>query len=180
MIFTGLLAAMSVVVALLGWVGWQVASQKDALLSTPGTIGSLRLDSSDDGRAKAAQLRGDLSAVIELNATVGAVYLDGTGRIVFFFGGTKSFWAPGSVLESVLAGFADNAGAVLTEVHSVGTGTSDGVMRCGRTRIARNDLTVCGWADHGSVAMAMFTDRDEPESAQLLRQMKSASLTRSR
>jgi hypothetical protein len=35
-------------------------------------------------------------------------------------------------------------------------------------------MTVCGWADHGSLAVAMFPGRGIDESAGLLRKMRDA------
>jgi hypothetical protein len=179
MILIALIAIAVGVVAVIGWIGWQMESEKDALLSTPTTIGSLRLDLSDDGKSKATQLRGELSAVIDLDATVGAVYLDGTGKNVHFLGGTRPLWAPESVLDSVFGAVVDNEGSVLTDLHSVNAGSLGGTMKCGTTKTSHGDVTLCGWADHGSLALAMFTGRGEPESAKLLRQIRAASQTRS-
>lgn len=178
-VLTALLAIAVGVVAGIGWIGWQMVSEKDALLSTPSTIGSLRLDLSDDGKAKAEQLRGELSAAIDLDATVGAVYLDGTSKNVLFFGGTRPLWAPGSVLDSAFGVVADNEGSEPADLRSVNAGSFGGTMKCGSTKTSHGDVTVCGWADHGSLALAMFTGRGEPESAELLRQIRSASQSRS-
>jgi len=179
MIRTILMTIAAVIVAVSGWIGWQIVSEKDAQLSTPSTIGSLRLDLSDDGKSKADQLRAELSTTIDLRTTVGAVYLDGTGKSVSFLGGTKPLWAPGSVLDSTFGAVADKEGAELTDLHSVNAGPLGGTVKCGKTTTSHGSLTVCGWADHGSLALAMFTDRGEAESAQLLRQIRSATLTRS-
>ncbi|GIM89787.1 hypothetical protein Ato02nite_015800 [Paractinoplanes toevensis] len=143
MFLTTLLAVAVGLVAVVGWFGWQVASQKDARLSTPGTVGSLRLDGSDDGRSKAARLGAELSSIVDLDATVGAVYLDGTGKDVLFLGGTRTLWAPGSVLDSVLATLADHDGSAPMNLHSVNAGSLGGVMKCGS--LSRDDVTICGW-----------------------------------
>ncbi|XVU28891.1 hypothetical protein ACQPZJ_18075 [Actinoplanes sp. CA-054009] len=153
-------------VAAVVWVGWPLVSQRNTRLSTPDTVGPLRLDLSDDGRATADHLKTVLSDGVAVKTAVGAVYLDGTGHNVRFLGGTKSMWAPGSVLNSAF-GLLDET----TDLHSVDAGSLGGTMRCGRTHTA----TVCGWADHGSLALAEFTGRSEPESAKLLRQIRSAA-----
>jgi hypothetical protein len=49
-----------------------MVSQKDTVLHTPDAIGSLRLDLSDDGKARSASLRADVTAGIALNDAVGA------------------------------------------------------------------------------------------------------------
>ena len=42
---------------------------------------------------------------------------------------------------------------------TVPAGRYGGVMKCGKTSGDGGDFAVCGWADHGSVAMAMFANR---------------------
>jgi hypothetical protein len=51
-------------------------------------------------------------------------------------------------------------------------------MRCGSTKSDDGDLTVCGWADHGSLALALFPNRPLDDSAALLREIRSATQTR--
>ena len=47
---------------------------------------------------------------------------------------------------------ADETGRV-TDVRAVPAGSYGGVMKCGKTSGDGGDFAVCGWADHGSVAM---------------------------
>ena len=51
-------------------------------------------------------------------------------------------------------------------------------MKCGTTKTDAGDLTVCGWADHGSLALAMFDNRSEAEAAPLMRQIRDAQTLR--
>jgi hypothetical protein len=164
-------------VAVFGWVGWQIVSEKDATLSTPTTIGPLRLDNSEDGQTTAEYLRTALSAEVDVDKAVGAVYFDSDKRNVLFFGGTTLFWTPEGDLDSAFGLVSDNEGAV-TGLHSVDAGSLGGTMKCGKTKTDDGDLTVCGWADHGSLALAMFTNRSEPDAAALLRQIRTATQTR--
>jgi hypothetical protein len=177
-LLTALLAVAIAGVAVFGWVGWQIVSEKDATLSTPSQIGPLRLDLSDDGKQTADYLQTALSAEVDLDKAVGAVYLDGTGKDVLFFGGTTLFWTPENDLDVAFGLVSDNEGSV-TGLHAVDAGALGGTMKCGSTKTDDGPLTVCGWADHGSLALAMFTNRSEPESATLLRQIRSATQKRS-
>ncbi|MFG1992168.1 hypothetical protein ACGFJ7_19530 [Actinoplanes sp. NPDC048988] len=158
-------------VAAVAGFGWPIVSARDTVLSTPDTVGPLRLDLSDDGRSTAENLRTVLSDGITVKTAVGAVYLDGTGKNVRFLGGTKSMWAPGSVLDSAFGLLADKAHTEATDLHTVDAGPLGGTMKCGT---AAAD-TVCGWADHGSLALAVFTGRAESDSAQLLRRLREAA-----
>ncbi|NMO57249.1 hypothetical protein HH310_39510 [Actinoplanes sp. TBRC 11911] len=165
-------------VVVLGRLGWQIASEKDASLATPTTIGSLRLDDSEDGRSTADYLQTALSAEVDLDKAVGAVYLDAGNKNVLFFGGTTLFWTPESDLDTAFDLISDNEGAV-TGLHSVDAGPLGGTMKCGSTKTDDGPLTVCGWADHGSLALALFNNRSEPDSAALLREIRAKTQTRS-
>ena len=48
-------------------------------------------------------------------------------------------------------------------------GDLGGVMKCGTTSGDGGDIAVCGWADHGSVVMAMFPGRSVDDAGGLLR-----------
>lgn len=161
----------------LGYTAWQISSQKDATLSTPDTIGPLRLDKSDDGKQTADYLRTALNADVSLKQTVGGVYADGSGHHVLFFGGTATIWSPESQLDDAFALVSDKQGAV-TGLHQVDAGKLGGSMKCGTTKSDDGSLSVCGWADHGSLALAMFPNQPESVAAPLLRQIRDASQKR--
>jgi hypothetical protein len=52
-------------------------------------------------------------------------------------------------------------------------------MKCGTTKSDDGNLTVCGWSDHGSLALAMFTNRTESDAATLLREIRNTTQKRS-
>ena len=162
----------------LAYAGWQVASQKDATLRTPDTIGSLRLDKSEDGRATADYLQTALSAEVGgVKSGIGAVYLDAGGKSVLFSGGTGLLWAPETQLDRAFDLITDNQGAV-TGIHDVDAGTFGGDMKCGSTKTDEGSLSVCGWADHGSIALGLFPNRTDQEAGALLREIRSNTQTR--
>ena len=163
--------------AVLGFTAWRISSQNDATLATPATIGSLTLDESENAKSTAEYLQTAVAAEIDLDESVGAVYQDAGDKNVLFFGGTALFWTPESQLDKAFDLIADNEGAV-TDLHKVDAGSLGGTMKCGTTKTDSGDLTVCGWADHGSLALAMFNNRTEQEAAPLLRQIRDATQTR--
>ena len=156
-----------------GTWGWRIAQQKDARLTTPGKVGVLTLDQSDRASSTADYLRSGLAADIQLDSSFGAVYQDpgDARRSVLIFGGTTLLWQPERDLESLFGLMADETGAV-TGLRDVSPGRLGGVMRCGNTSGEGGDFAVCGWADHGSVVMAMFPFRSVDESAALLREIR--------
>jgi hypothetical protein len=163
--------------AVLGYVGWQISTQKDATLSTPAEVAGLRLDTSEDGTSTADYLQTALSAEVNLDDAVGAVYDDSASRSVLFFGGTALIWTPGADLDTAFNLISDNQGSV-TGLHDVDAGKLGGTMKCGTTVTTDGNMSVCGWADHGSLALAMFPNRSESESAKLLVQIRDAAQTR--
>jgi hypothetical protein len=179
-VLLGLLAVVVIGAGVLAVTGWQVVTQKDARLSTPVQIGSLAIDESADGKSTADYLTTALAAEVDLDKTVGAVYRDRgfPDKSVLFFGGTALIWSPANDLESAFGLIDDDQGAV-TGIHDVDAGKLGGTMRCGDTETADGKLTVCGWADHGSLAVAMFPGRSETESATLLRQIRDTVQKRS-
>ncbi|UQU63596.1 hypothetical protein COUCH_32060 [Couchioplanes caeruleus] len=177
-VLASLLAASLAGAGILGYAGWRIASQKDATLTAPPQIGALKLDTSDNGKSTADYLQTALSAEVDLDNAVGAVYSTGDGKDVLFFGGTTLFWTPESDLETAFDLVSDDQGAV-TDLHDVPAGPLGGTMKCGTTKSDGTDMPVCGWADHGSLALAMFPGRTQPDSAKLLQEIRSAAQTRS-
>jgi hypothetical protein len=164
--------------ATLVYAGWQISSQKDATLTTPATIGSLTLDQSEDGKSTADYLQTALTAEVSLDKAVGAVYADAAKNNVLFLGGTGLIWSPEKDLDTTFGLISDKQGAV-TGLHKVDAGALGGTMKCGTTKSDDGDLAVCGWADHGSVALAMFPGHTASESAALLLQIRDATEKRS-
>ncbi|GGN28142.1 hypothetical protein FHR83_007810 [Actinoplanes campanulatus] len=158
--------------------GWRINSQRNTTLATPTSIGSLTLDDSEEATATADYLQTALSAEIPMTKAVGAVYTGADEKSVLFFGGTSLFWSPGSELDTAFDLVGDDQGAV-TEISDVEAGDLGGTMKCGVTHSPEGDLTVCGWADHGSLALAMFPNRTPAEAAPLMLQIRSATQTRS-
>ncbi|MGR6321604.1 hypothetical protein Q2K19_17710 [Micromonospora soli] len=163
----------------LGVAGWRVLEQKDTKLSPPTEIAGLTRDDSERARSTADYLRDGFAADIELDRSFGTVYSDprDTGRAVLVFGGTTLLWQPERDLDSLFGLMADETGKV-TGLREVRAGRLGGVMKCGTTSGDGGDFAVCGWADHGSVVMAIFPGRTVDESAALLRQLREGIQSR--
>jgi hypothetical protein len=178
-ILLGSLLAVAVAgVAVIGVASWQIASQKDATLVAPPEVAGLRLDQSDDGTSTADYLQNALSAGVDVDKAVAGVYTAPDGQDILFFGGTTLIWTPEHDLDAAFALIDDAQGAV-TGLHDVPAGHFGGTMKCGTTKTEDGEMPVCGWADHGSLALAMFPKRTEAESATLLRELRDAAQSRS-
>ncbi|MCA2217919.1 hypothetical protein [Jidongwangia harbinensis] len=165
--------------AVIGWTAWRITSQKDATLTVPPQVAGLKLDESANAQTTAEYLTNAIAADVDLDETVGAVYTDpaAANRSVLFFGGTTLIWTPGSDLDTAFELISDEEGAV-TGLHEVPTGDLGGTMKCGTTASGDGNMAVCGWADHGSLALAMFPNRSEADSAALLREIRAEAQTR--
>nr|MDT0662336.1 hypothetical protein [Micromonospora sp. DSM 115978] len=180
MIVLGAALAVGLVgAATLGTAGWRIATQRDASLQTPATVAGLTLDDSERAQATAEYLRTGLAADIALDASVGAVYADPAdpARSVLLFGGTTLIWQPERDLDRLFRLVADDDAGV-TGLREMRAGQFGGVLKCGTTATPEGDLAVCGWADHGSVALAMFPGRDVAEAGDLMREIRDSVQTR--
>lgn len=103
-------------------------------------------------------------------------------RQVIIFGATLFLLDPEGNLK---AGFDGLAGELqLTDVREVPPGPAGGYQRCATGRRAGSGdrgeeaVAVCGWADHGSIAIGVFSGRTVDQSAGLLRQLREELVTR--
>jgi hypothetical protein len=170
-----LLALTLAAAAVFATTGWRVIREKDATLSTPDRIAGLERDDRDAAVATADYLRDALAADVDLDQSVGAVYSDPAdgGRSVLVFGGTALLWRPEESLGRGFDLLSDDAGKV-EGIRNVSPGALGGVAKCGSATSPDGDLAVCGWADHGSIAMAMFPGRGLDESDELLVAIRDA------
>lgn len=110
--------------------------------------------------------------------TFAAVYAEpGTGRRqVIIFGTTLLLLDPEKDLR---IRFTEMTGEMnLTDIRTVDAGPAGGHQRCADGQRDGEPVAVCGWADHGSIAIGIFSERTVEESAELLRQLRAEIITR--
>ncbi|MEV4467134.1 hypothetical protein AB0J51_26340 [Micromonospora echinofusca] len=165
--------------AVLGTAGMRIAQQKDADLATPDRVAGLVRDDSDRARSTSDYLRSGFAADIDLDSSFGTVYRDPADekRSVLVFGGTTLLWQPERDLDSLFKLLTDETGKV-TGLRKVPAGRFDGVMKCGTTSGDGGDFAVCGWADHGSVVMAILPGRTVEDAGRLFRSIREEIQTR--
>jgi hypothetical protein len=166
--------------AVLGIAGARILEQKDAVLQPPDSVSSLTRDRSAGAVETADNLSTALEAGIDLDDSVAVVYADGssTDRSVFLFGGTALLFSPGRDLDEVLLLLGEQ-GEGASGMREVPAGDLGGVMKCGMVNVPDGSMSACGWADHGSIAVAMFPGREVAEAASLMRELRDATQTRS-
>lgn len=169
------LAAVTASAALYGPTTWRMLQEGDAKLTMPAEAVGLRLDESTGAEDTADYLRTALAAGAPLGNTVAAVYADPAAptKSVFIVGGTARLRVPERDLDLAFRLLTGESGKV-EGLHAVPAGNFGGIMKCGTSTAADAPMVVCGWADHGSLAVAMFPGRSIDESAELLRGLRSS------
>jgi hypothetical protein len=175
LVLAGLAAVVLLLAAILGPIGWRFLNRENVALATPGKVAGLTLDTSDDARQTMDYLRTAVAAKVSLSDTVGAVYDDPASkdRKVLFFGGTNVQLSPARQLDQALTIFNDDTGTV-TGLHEVPPGPLGGTVKCGTSNGEGGAMSVCGWADNGSLAVALFPGRTVDEAAKLLLDLRAA------
>lgn len=159
--------------------GRDIINESNASLSTPETVAGLRKSTNSELAPVADSMKADMEKDTGLSDSIAAFYEDPKARtkIVMLVGGTKLLLRPGSELDEAFKGFASEGGRI-TNVADVDPGNLGGVARCGNVTIEGTRLSLCGWADHGSLVLAGFFNRPVAESAALLRQIRQEILKR--
>jgi len=159
---------------------WQMLQEKDTTITTPHQVANLTLDETPAAKETADYLKTALEAGVAIDSAVGAVYTDGGGAAhsVIIVGGTGLFLNPGKQLDAAFGLIPDQTGGV-TGVRTVSPGPLGGIMKCGTTPTDDGTMPVCGWADHGSLVVALFPGRGPDESADLMRRLRGAMQHRS-
>ncbi len=171
-VMTVLALVAGVLLFFFGPTALRVIQQRGTTLNSPDRVAGLTRNTDATAAQTTEYLRTALLAVAPVDSPVAAVYKDAAGSNVFFFGGTVATWWPDRELDALFGGVADDNGGV-TGVKTYDPGRFGGVLRCGTTSTdGGQPLTVCGWADNGSAAVALFGDRSPDAAAALLRQMR--------
>jgi hypothetical protein len=66
----------------------------------------------------------------------------------------------------------------ISQLQTVAPGPLGGVMQCGNTSSDGIALTICGWADHGSLALGIFLNHSLNDSAALFVKIRAEILKR--
>lgn len=176
--------ALVLVLAVGGLVGNTVfrphlSGEHPATLRTPPEVAGLVLATDPLLEDAAVQLSAALSSEIDFDDVVAAFYHDPADdqRLVLLAGGTAALRDPDAALDDAFR--QAGAGVAITNVEDVDPGPMGGTARCGASTVDQDlAASVCGWADHGSVLVAIFLNRSVAEGAALLRDIRLEILAR--
>ena len=143
-------------------------------LSTPATVAGLTLVTTADTTGIVEGMRSLLtSEAAGSGDIIAAQYNDpkDAKKIVFVAGTTGQFSDPATLISTV---FTDDTETIKQDsVHDVATGTAGGSAKCGTGSDPKVPLSVCGWADSGSLGIVFFMNRAATESEPLLGQIRA-------
>ncbi|WP_422773684.1 hypothetical protein ACN28C_12760 [Plantactinospora sp. WMMC1484] len=151
------------------------ASPADPL---PSEILDLRLLDNAAGRQTAEQLKQEVQArnwFTDGEAFAG-VYRTSNGKRVVIYGTTGFRFSPESAVQDEILRLEEEYG--VTSVESVPTGVRGEYRSCGTGRADGDEVVVCTWADHGSLATALFTRLSITDSSDLLTALRESIIQR--
>jgi hypothetical protein len=153
-------------------MAWPAAGQYPVTAVLPDSVADL--DRRDDAASVRAAER--LSEELSSADAFAAIYSDGNGKRVTIFGTTGLRLTPKQDVEAQIAHLTPDYD--VRDVQSYDLGVSGAHERCGVGRAGGSTVTVCAWADHGSLATVLMTRRSVADSAELTGVLRRAVLIR--
>jgi hypothetical protein len=175
----GALGALSIPVAL------HFTHRAPAELHVPDSLVGLKLDKTAEATSTADYLRSAIAAGMNLDTSVGGVYTDGVGgaqpdaHSVILVGGTTTEGTNASQVSGLL-GLMDDATDGVSGLTDEAPGPVGGLMRCGlatdntATQSTDTQMSICAFANKGTVGIALLANRSVPDAAALMRQIRPA------
>ena len=105
-------------------------------------------------------------------------YQDATNKQqrVLVFGATRFITDPSRDLEASLRKLATKI--QVSDVREVDPGVFGGEQRCGTARMDGRAATVCGWSDHGVIAIAVFQGKQLDAAATATQNIRGSIVQR--
>ena len=152
-----------------------VYDQTHATVTAPDNLIGLPKITEPDVYARFSNAGTDLQGLgIGRPLIVAYMASDDPAHLVVFVGAPHAVWVSvGRDLDRLLTALAKNPDTAVESPALVDPGRLGGVARCGAVR-GRNQLSVCGWQDHGTIALLFFGNRTPDEAAVLMRAMRLA------
>lgn len=159
------------------YFGKPMWEQYPASAALPAQVADLRLRDDSATKRTTDRLEAELRTAHWLaEDTFAGVYADRAGKKVTVFGTTGFRFSPESDLQTEMTRLTERYR--LQDLETVDTGTRGEYLSCGVGKEGNATVAVCGWADHGSLATAVFTRRSASDSAGLLEELREAIVSR--
>ncbi|GAA0734171.1 hypothetical protein Drose_32165 [Dactylosporangium roseum] len=152
--------------------------QYPATVDTAATVPGLTRTSDAAAKKTAEQLQTSLTSdhLDESGFTV--TYQDATNRQqrVIVFGATRFITDPARDLDASIRKLGTKI--QISDVREVDPGVFGGEQRCATSRVDGRSAAVCGWSDHGVIAIAVFTGKSVDQAATATRNLRGSIVRR--
>jgi hypothetical protein len=151
------------------------AGEYPARIDLPATVAGLTKVDNATLNKTANDTAQKIKTATNADSAVAAYYAPGGDltRAVGLVGATGRITDPDGELDDAFSSELAASG-----VEDVDPGPLGGEMRCGTTASNGQALSVCGWADGGSLMLGIFVNRSATDSATLFRQIRGEVLKR--
>jgi hypothetical protein len=156
------------------------AKERNATLTVPKTLAGLTKSTNKDLQKTADDLTKQMEGSVPgARDTVAAFYEDpnDSTKLVMVAGVTSNLPDPDAELDGTFRGLG-TGGLPVSNLKKTSAGPLGGVAKCGTSTAGGVPVSVCAWADHGSVGMTFFYNRKVSESTSLFLKIRSAVLKR--
>lgn len=151
--------------------------QWPASITAGAEVSGLTITEDETRTERAKTLLDDIDAWYDQDSFT-AIYVDtsSSNLLVTAFGLTRFIRSTDTTVDNALATLSDDLS--LTGLHTVDSGTLGGEARCGSGTVESQSIIACSWADHGSLGVVMFTNREESDCVTVLARVRRAVIRR--
>lgn len=154
----------------------QIYDQYPASAATDTTVAGLTAVEDDAADQVVNRLRGSIDTEQIDEARFSVAYRDTNKRRVTVFGTTRLVADPKKAIDASMTQLTGEL--QLTDVHKVDAGPLGGQERCGTGRLDGRSVSMCAWADHGSMGVGLFAGRSIESSSPMLQEIRAAIIQR--
>lgn len=172
----GVIGAVFLVCAVISCVFlYPVIAASGTTVTAPATLpGGLNKETSDEMQKIVDEMERDLrNDVGDVDQVAAGIYSDGDAqKLVVLVAATSTVLFPDDEIEEAFNGFNATAGGGVGGQVDYPAGDLGGTVKCASGTEDDLPMTLCAWADHGSVGIAIFIGRDLKESSDLFLQIR--------
>lgn len=175
-----ILGVLLVLCALGGFfIGRPVLEQYPATLSAPTTLAGMEKLTDPSLDQVSNEMVAQFQSQLHPTSAVGAFYAPPNDRThaVMLAGVTSFFLFPGDQLDTAFKA-AGQGDLTITSLSDVDPGSMGGAAKCATAKTADIAMSMCAWADCGSLGMVVAYNRGIHETADLLRTIRPEVLRR--
>ncbi|GAA1562455.1 hypothetical protein GCM10009827_099930 [Dactylosporangium maewongense] len=173
----GILGALFLICAVgCGVFLYPIIDASGTTVTAPETLpGGLKKETSDEMQTIVDQMERDLrNDVGDVDEVAAGIYSTGDPqKLVVIVAATSTVVFPDDEIEDAFKGF-NSTGGSLGGQTSYPAGDLGGTVKCASGTEDELPMTLCAWADHGSVGIGVFIGRDLGEASDLFLQIRPA------